>query len=210
MKPAFRISISGLDGFVRWPLVDSVAHVEPVDDVVLRGLPSSNCVVDIFHGDTWVTSVSVVVDGSMVLPSHLFEDAITNRLRLVLSIDGEVYGGYIIFLPLIESEPFDIADTYLNADGTSSRSTAYIATDYIDISFVDDIIYNGRIIYTGRIAMAGYDQEHNFVKILLDYVNNASEAKHIVPDGSYNYIRASSVNNVNYSLQIHYRSRRRR
>lgn len=187
-----------------------MAHIIPDSDVVLRGLPSPDCVVDIFHGDTWVTSVSVVVDGSMVLPSHLFDDAIVNRLRLVLSIDGEIYGGYIIFLPVEESEPFDLEGTFIYDDGTNGTSSAYVATDYIDISFVDDIVYNGRVKYTGRIAMAGYDQERNFVKILLDQVTNASEAHHIVPDGSYNYIRASSVNQVNYSLQIHFRSRRRR
>lgn len=209
MKPALRISITGLEGFVRWPLVDSVEHVEPVDDVVIRGLPSSDCVIDIFHGDTWVTSVSVVVDGSMVLPSHLFDDAIGYRVRLVLRIDGEVYGGYIIFLPVEESEPFPNMDSFIREDGSNGNREGYVTTDYIDVTFVDDIVYQGKMSYTSGITMAGYDQDRNFVKVLLNKSGNESRTYHIEPDGSYNYIRACAVSSLTHSLQVHYKSRRR-
>lgn len=210
MKPALWISITGLEGFTKWPLVNSVDHVEPDGNVVISGLPSSNCVVDVFHGDTWVTSVSVVVNGSMVLPSHLFTDAIASRLRLVLTINGEVYGGYIIFLPVEESEPFSFEGTYISTNGETGSNDAYVTTDYVDVSFVDDIVYNGRISYASRIAIAAYDLERNFVKILLERSDSAAETHHFEPDGSYNYIRASSLGSINHSLQVYYKSRRRR
>lgn len=209
MRPAFRISISGLDGFVRWPLVDSVAHVVPVDDVVLRGLPSPDCEVDIFHGDTWVTSVSVVVNGSMVLPSHLFDNAIDNRLKLVLKIRGEVYGGYIIFLPVEESEPFPYEGILLNRDGSTGERANYVTTDYIDVEFVDDIVYTGRMRWDTGIAMAAYNQDREFVKILIGRSDNNYVDQHIATDGTYKYIRASSYETEDYMLQVHYKSRRR-
>lgn len=185
-----------------------MAHVVPDGDVVLRGLPSPDCEVDIFHGDTWVTSVSVVVDGSMVLPSHLFEDAIDNRLKLVLKVRGEVYGGYIIFLPVEESEPFDIASFAINADGSLVEGTAYEATDFVDITLVDDIVYQGRMQTSGYISVAAYDEEYVFVRPLLRKATVA-DIHHFTPDGTYSYIRACAAKNYDHYLQIHYRSRRR-
>lgn len=202
------IDIEGIEGFDRWPLADSVAHVVPDGDVVLRGLPSPDCEVDIFHGDTWVTSVSVVVDGSMVLPSHLFDDAIDNRLKLVLKVRGEVYGGYIIFLPVEESEPFDIASSVIDADGSIIEGTAYEATDFIDIDLVDDIVYQGRMRTSGYIAVASYDEDHVFVRPLLRTAQ-ADDVHHFVPDGTYRFIRACAARSYDHYLQIHYRSRRR-
>jgi len=204
------IDIEGLEGFTRWPLADSVAHVVPEDDVVLRGLPSPDCEVEIFHGDTWVTSVSVVVDGSMVLPSHLFEDAIDNRLKLVLKIRGEVYGGYIIFLPAEESEPFpNIGAISLDGSLDDSVDTSRY-TDLIDVTMVREFVYSGRSS-SSRASIAGYDSDGNFVKVILQGSSTIRRDIHIVPDGSFTHIRAASgpyPSNPG-ELILYYRSRRR-
>lgn len=209
MRPALIIDIVGLEGFDQWPLADSVAHVVPDDDVVLRGLPTPDCEVDIYHGDIWVTSVTVVEYGSMVLPSHLFDSAIERRLKLVLKIHGEVYGGYIIFLPIEESEPFPNDNTLLRSDGATASRESYVTTDYIDITFVDDIVYVGRMSRSSGITMGAYDGDRNFVGALIVQTPATQSTYHIVPDGSYNYIRACTIDSVEYSLQVHYKTRRR-
>lgn len=185
-----------------------MAHVVPDGDVVLRGLPSPDCEVDIFHGDTWVTSVSVVVDGSMLLPSNLFDNAIDRRMKLVLKIRGVVYGGYIIFLPVEESEPFNIESFAIYNDGSLRAQSAYDATDFIDISMVDDIVYSGRMMLNNYMAIAAYDENYVYVKPLL--LNpSVPDIHHYTPDGTYTYIRACAARNYTHNLQIHFRSRRR-
>lgn len=150
----------------------------------------------------------------MVLPSHLFDDAIEDRLKLVLSIDGVVYGGYIMFLPKEESEPFPLIDSAINSSGLIVDAQNYVTTDLIDVTFVEDIVISCVMRRNSYNVMWAYDDEGNPLKELVKN-HTTYRTSHVEPDGTYRYIRACAVYVLdgvpqNYSLELHYRSRRRR
>lgn len=155
-------------------------------------------------------------NGIITIPSRYFEDAITNHARLQLVVD-ELEQPYIIFLPVIESEPFPHDGTALGQQGDlqgGSTNQYYKTTDFINIDFVDDIIMKGYLQRTNIRAMWAYDSNYQPVKVLIKTIAE-NEAVHVQPDGTYAYIRACSAwirndNPIDYSLQLHYRSRRPR
>lgn len=177
----------------------------PDGAVVVSSLPDGfTFAVDVRqHGES-VESIDAV-DGSITLPSRVFQDAFINRLSLVLQRDGVNYLGIVFFLPVSESEPYDINE-YIMPDGTFVASANVARTDFVSVEDVTEFVVTGT---TGRNPVcAAYDEEFSFVKILID--GGAWENVHLVPDGSYSYIVATGRNESPRSCLIYYRSRKKR
>lgn len=115
----------------------------------------------------------------------------------------------IVSLPEQETEHFNNTGALMRANGDFvADQQGYLTTDYIDISLVDDIVYAGIInANTVYASLCCYDENMQFVRVLLPSNEYSTRTFHCEPDGTYKYVRASSRENYDYSLQIHYRNR---
>ena len=150
-------------------------------------------------------------NGVLTIPSSYFTDAIVNHAKLQLIVD-ELTQPYIIFLPVEESEPFPIENTLIRDNGilrTSEDLNVYLCTELIDITFVEEFVYKGYQSRSNTSAVYGYDENGNPV-IQLSSNSNRKQIIHLVPDGTYKYIRACANLGESYSLELHFRSRRPR
>lgn len=199
-EPKLPISIIGLEDYTEWPELDSIEHEQPTGDVIVNNVEPGSY-IEVIYGSQVTTLVEN--DGTIIIDSGLLTNAIDRMVRLVLYQNNTKYGGYIKFLPWSESEEW-LSGDFINESGALKASSSYSYTDYIDISEVIDIIYSGQAV-AGARAMACYDENKRFVRLLLETgtFNNV----HIVPDGTYKYIRACSTTSYNKSLIVYFRTR---
>lgn len=147
-----------------------------------------------------------VNDHKIVISSDALTDAIARKLTLRLYIDGTLNDGYIIFLPSSEEIEFEDGFYIVARDGRLAESSIWACTEPIDVSVVTDIIYTGKSAGVASPLYA-YDDEGGPVRSLLA-VGEYTRV-HVVPDGSYRYVRASALNGNAHSLSVVYRDRRR-
>ena len=206
------ITISGLAGISSWPAYNRAEHVQPVSSVVVN-------VSRFTQGQATITlSTEGVVDaqyssvgGVITVPAEAIETAVNDRKMITLVVDGNTVGGYIIFLPKTESEPFSVIDTILKSDGLTEPFSSTNCTDFVDVTYATDIVYTGRLGGGDDhyAAMVAYDENYELVKTLISLVS-AESTIHVVPDGTYKYIKACSSKSVaNSSLQLIFPDRRR-
>jgi len=182
-----------------------VVHDVPGEDVIVSDLqPGYSFAVDIRHHGSSVDRVAASGD-VIVLPSGVFDRAVENRLSLVLLRSGNPYLGIISFLPVSESEPYTVGE-YIRIDGSFVISSVAARTDFISIEDVTDIVISGTTSSEGVVICAAYDENQEFVRILLGGSATYSNM-HLTPDGSYRYIVACGNNVAQRSCIIYYRTR---
>lgn len=126
---------------------------------------------------------------------------------MTLTVAGIADGGYILFLPVSEDEPFSLEGSYIYSNGTVLESSQYNATDLVSTEGVTDIVYSGLTTINAH-PLAAYNESGRFVRLLLEQGNYSSV--HVIPDGSYSYIRACAKTSDPYSLTLYFRDRRRK
>lgn len=151
------------------------------------------------------------VGGVITVPAEAIETAVNDRKMITLVVDGNTVGGYIIFLPKTESEPFSVLETILMRDGLTVSFSLTNCTDFVDVTYATDIVYTGRLVGNEDLyaAMVAYDENYELVKVLIGLVS-ANSTIHVVPDGTYKYIKAcSATSSSGLSLQLIFPDRRR-
>lgn len=176
-------------------------HSLPVSDVVVSS-------ARIHAGDAVILSSTSSYNlfvteeaGRIVVPSTAFAGGLAARLKMQLRIGGVVLPGYLIMLPESETEEFPNSG-YINiATGQVYEYQAYECTDYISVIGVVDIAC--KVQTSGSACgLYCYDSEKRPVRVLIG--SATSETVHIVPDGSYTYIRASNLVNFTSGSLILY------
>lgn len=205
MKPPEQqnFTITGIDGITVWPSDDIVVNTAPNSDVIIDNLPKGSFfAVNVLNHGSIVDTIGQS-NGLITVPAEFFADAFDNRVSLTLLRDSTEYLGKISFLPSTISVPFDL-NGYLNATGDFVSSNLSRCTDFVSVEDVTDIIVTGN---TGNLArcLVAYDENKAFVRVILG--TGDFNHIHIVPDGSYDYVRSTSRSSVNHSLEIHYRRR---
>lgn len=183
-----------------------MVNVIPDSEVVIGNLqPNHSVAVEIDQHGAEVDTIQAE-GGVVTIPDETFVDAYENRLSLRLIVDGDYHGGTISFLPVEESESYDLVG-YYNKNGALVDSQYYRSTKLVSVEDVEDIVISAYTAANAR-ALVCYDADENFVSVLLDageFVN-----RHIVPDGSYRYIASSCLKSwQTASLVLHFRRRRR-
>lgn len=200
--------IIGINKFYEWPDFDSVNHSEITEDVrIFFERDDINAEVTVTDSNG-TTNTYQAVNGIVTIPSTVLVNSISRKVTLQLFIDG-VTKSKIVSLPAEESEDFPAIGGLLN-DGEVGTAEHLLITDFIDVQFVDDIVYTGLLYSNSYNAICAYDENRNFVKIILSKTGDSPETRHFVPDGSYKYIRASAHKNYDHSLTVHYVNRNRR
>lgn len=197
--------VNGLPGFDTWPTANAVAHVEPTERVTiqLKGFPVGTIAIATI-GEHSIAAIDDLIE----IPAEYFDDAITNKATLSLIL-GETVLPYIVFLPIIESEEFIHDKRLIALDGNVIAWSNYAMTEFLDVEFVEDIVYTGMMTRSDAIIMEAADEKKQFQKVLIPS-NQQVTTYHIIPDGTYRYIRACAYTGKQYSLELHYRSRRPR
>ena len=144
------------------------------------------------------------VNNRITIPVTVFTDAIEQQLVITIEVGGDAVDGYIKFLPLQESIPFDQSG-YINESGAPREATTCVRTDYVDVSLVRELVVTGRFDEANYSVLYAYDANRSPVRALA--IKRAS-ALHVVPDGTYTYVRASSIKSYEHSLLLYYRDRR--
>lgn len=200
------IEIQGLVGFSSWPMVDSVEHNEPTEDVVIT-ISNTEDVITAMLVNGESTQMYSATGGIITIPAEDFTDAITNHAKLTVLRGLNNYGGSITFLPEQESEPFPITGA-LNLDGTIDDTvTTLRCTELVDVSLVTEMVYSGRC-NKNRGCVVGYDENGDFAKLLLRGTGEYQSNVHIVYDGTYKFVRACySIAATAGSLFVYFRNR---
>lgn len=205
MKPPARqyFTITGINGITIWPSSDIVVNTAPVSDVIIDNLPTENffAVNVLSHGS--VVDTIAQSGGLITLPAPLFDNAFDNRISLVLLRDSAAYLGKISFLPSSISVPFD-RKGYLDANGNFVSSNGSRCTDFVSVEDVTDIVVTGKAATIARCLVA-YDENKAFKSVILG--SGDFDHVHIIPDGSYAYVRCTSANSADHSLEVYYRRR---
>lgn len=205
MKPPVRryFTITGISGINIWPTNDIVVNTVPVSDVIIGNLPTENFfAVNVLNHGSVVDSIAQS-GGLITLPAALFDNAFDDRVSIELLRDGAAYLGKISFLPSSVSVEFDL-NGYLDTTGNFVSSTRSVCTDFVSVEDVTDIVVSGR---NNAIAscLVAYDINKQVVSVLL--ASGTYNGAHIVPDGSYSYIRAGSLKDNDHSLELYFRRR---
>lgn len=150
------------------------------------------------------------VGGIITIPAEAIETAVNDRKMITLVVDGNTVGGYIIFLPQSESEAFTVSKSLSNRGVVEDDSNYWSATvELIDVTYATDIVYSGMQPSQYFAALVAYDEQGDYVRTLIAQLAQNSVV-HVVPDGTYKYVRACSVTGVNASLSLVFPDRRRK
>lgn len=184
--------------------MNSVCNIEPLEDITVGDLPTDNffAVRVMSHGE--IVETVNAVNGLITIPASLTAHAFDNRISLVLVKNNVPYLGVISFLPRSESAIYNY-NGFLTANGRFSSSLIAACTDFESVEDIVDIVVSGTTRNTARCLVA-YDMNKQFVSVLLS--TGTFSGAHIVPDGSYSYVRACSLKNSDYSLELYFRRRR--
>lgn len=193
-----------MPGFNVWPERDSVEHEDPLSDVIVRSAAISSVDYVDLIADGEVVYTAAAAGRSITVPSSALVDALSRKLRIRLYVDGAQIGGDIIFLPYEESEPYPNLNR-LTYTGELAEAKSTHTTDLIDISLVREFVVTGTQLANAVLCL--YDEQGNFVRCPLG--GGSFTAVHLVPDGTYRYIRASGLDDRDRSLILYFRNRRR-
>lgn len=127
----------------------------------------------------------------ITIPIDYIENATSERLKLSLFIQ-EQQQAYILFLPVEESESFGTIGGISKVDGQLVVADAYRCTDYISVEGVIDIAYSIIVDSSAICAIYAYDANKQPLRVLLERKQNQNTS-HLRPDGSYKYIRLSTL-----------------
>lgn len=180
-----------------------MVNTAPVSDVIIDNLPTENffAVNVLSHGS--VVNTIAQNDGLITLPAALFDNAFDNRISLVLLRDSAAYLGKISFLPSSVSVPF-VLKGYLGPTGDFIERPfgASRCTDFVSVEDVTDIVATGTTGVNARCLVA-YDENKTFKSVILG--SGVFDHVHVIPDGSYAYVRCCS--GTDHSLELYYRRR---
>lgn len=200
------MQLDGIPGLDVWPAGSYVCHEQPTGDV---SLISSQLVgssrIDLIESSEVIASFEVNRH-KIVINNDALTDAVGRKLTLRLYINGVEDDGYIIFLPVSQEIEFKDGHFVLAQSGRLSSSSSWACTEPVDVSDVTDIIYTGMSAGTASPLYA-YGDDGEAVRSLM--VIGSYDHVHIVPDGSYRYVRASALITQDHSLSVIYRDRRR-
>lgn len=143
------------------------------------------------------------VDNTITAEAQLFEDAQQQRLHLRLITATTQYGGEIIFLPIRESEQFNV-NGGIRDNGGNISTEGYIRTNYINVEGAKECVYFGRCPSSALCSIFGYDENQSPVRILLDTSTQTYENVHIPIPEDIKYIRACSSSAVEPSLIVYF------
>ena len=144
-------------------------------------------------------------EGVIVIPVEDLANVVDNHGRINLSVNGELQLGFVLYRPYQESEAFLYEDA-INEQGDFVHSTYNIRTDYVDVEGAQEFVYSGKSSKTANRRIFAYDANKNPVKTL--YAGGTYKSNvHISYDGTYKYIVASSLKDVEYSLVVYFRNR---
>lgn len=199
--------LMGVNGFVTWPSLNSVNHDEFSQAVTIifgnKSIVASAVITD-KNGAYDVYSAN---DGIITIPLSGLGNAIERKVDIELTVNGMIISK-IVTLPMQESEDFSLEGSLRRSDGEFIEHVGgpRVTTDFIDIEFVTDIAYAGICTVDSVAAVCAYDNDQNFVKVLLASDDDGT-TKHFVPDGTYKFIRACASKNYSKSLVVYYRNR---
>ena len=204
------ITISGLAGITSWPSYNRVEHVQPTASVLVDvSRYTSEQAVITLSTEGVVDASYTSINGIITIPADAIATAVNDKKRISLRIGNNSVGGYIIFLPRTESEVFTEGKA-LSSNGVLTDFERWSATvDFIDITYASDIVYSGRQSGSSLNALVAYDENQEFVRNLIEIVPDDSVI-HVVPDGSYKYVRACGVTASDPSLMLVFPDRRKR
>lgn len=200
------MQLDGIPGLDVWPTGGYVCHEQPAGNVTLvssRLIGASR--VDLIESSEVIESFNVD-NHTIVINNDALTNATGRKLTLRLYINGTENDGYIIFLPRSEEIEFKDGSFVQAQSGRLGYSDIWACTEPVDISDVTDIIYTGVSAGTASPLYA-YGDDGEAVRSLM--VIGSYDRVHIVPDGSYRYVRASAIITLGHSLSVIYRDRRR-
>ena len=202
--PVDYLAVTGIEGIHAWPESNVISHVQP-ESITLSWV-GHEFVVELKSGSDSYKFSSL--NGVVNIPASTTAGVIDNHGALTVYVDNEeLFGGIIIFLPWVESEPFPISQ-YIQANGSFNNNNYYRRTDFIDVRLAKTVIYKGRLQANNHIKVFGYDDKKNPVRILLGPDKNDSTPVSVDFEG-VSYIVASAQNGYG-SLTVYYKDRRRR
>ena len=179
-----------------------VTHDEPIADVVVtsRRIKVSDAV---FLDATDGTRIFLAEeDGRITVPLSAFANAQERRLEMWIRINGVRIPGYILSLPTSESESFSIEGAAINKEtGLLLINQNYSCTDFVSVRGVRDIALS---VQAAGLACALYGYNENKEPIGPIVETGARPGIHVVPDGSYEYVRASNLVTVTDAYFILY------
>lgn len=186
-------------------MVNTVSHIQPLSDVVVyRGNISAGDYVSLFYEGSELRRY-VAVQSSIRIPVADLEYALTRQLQMVLTVDGQQFGGYILFLPESESIDYFEGARINRVDGSLVSIAAGRYTDFVDVRNAREFVVSGGFANDNSSVLFAYDENREPVRSLVDEnVRNY----HVVYDGSYSYIRASSSSGRTFNLLVYFRDRR--
>lgn len=195
-----------MPGFTFFPGVGSVEHELPSYNVTLYSARFGDVAQARIVGLDEIVYTYDSVGGSIVIPQAVFDDALTNRSKLTLTVAGVQTGGYIQFLPRSESEDYPF-NKYININGQAIDSAFSVCTDYVSIDGVVEMVVTADCRENVN-CLAAYDGDKNFIRIILG--EGTFDSVHVIPDGSYSFVRSCSINSSDHSLMLYFRDRRRK
>lgn len=180
-----------------------MVNIEPTGDVIVSSLPEENFfAIRILEHGSVIETISAD-NGKITLPSDAFVGALENHLSLVLIRDSVEFMGTISFLPMSDEVPFGM-EGFIDQYGEFNPNTIWACTDFVSVEDVADLVLTARARYSAR-ALVAYDENREFVKVILG--NSQFTGRHVTPDGSYSFVRASSLKAEEHSLMLYYRRR---
>lgn len=208
--PIELLEVTGIDGIINWPESNVISHVQP-ESITLSWVGHKFKVEFVSGSDSYKFSS---LDGVVNIPASTTAGAIDNHATLTVYVDDdEQFGGIIVFLPRVESEPFDDLHRAIDVDDGSivklGNNIYYAVTDFVDVSFASRVIYKGRMRNENYAKVYGYDEEKNPVRVLL-FSNSEDTTEFTIDIGECHYIRACAQYRYDYNLSVYYRDRRKR
>lgn len=196
------VTIIGFPGLTSWPKTPFVSHEVPLGDVQIFS--------KLFKGSMGRLTATasdgsseefVSFENTIFVPADVFNDALVKRLILRLFVAGNESGGYIIMLPVQESETFSLGSA-IKPDGSLVNASATKSTRLVSVVGVTDMVLTATQSSYNYLVMAAYDADGNFIRSLVG--NGSYDNLHVVPDGSYTFIRASGSNDSPRSLIMYF------
>ena len=206
--------MSGLAGISTWPAYNRVEHVQPVGSVVVNvsRFTSDQAILILSTGDV-VDAQYSDINGVITIPAADIENAISRRQVITLKVGSNSIGGYIKFLPPTSRIQFNDSGI-LKSDGSVMATGYEVVTDYTDIRGASDLTYSGRISTANPenfASVCGYDENRNFVKVVVPaMIATPPAVVHVVPDGTYVYVRACKGTSAEGYLEVTFPDRRTR
>lgn len=195
--------IEGLEGVNEWPSENVPFHYQPLGNIVISKVSGkiNSAEINILDKSLGIVDSLPMVNNNITIPLEDIEDAQLKRLEIILKVDETAFGGKILFLPETESEQYNFIG-FIRSDGSKSTDDYYRTTDYINVIGATDISVKGIVTVEGAKMLYAYDEQLQPVKPLVGSSNSSVTPHHVVPDGTYTFIRACGYRSYDKSLLI--------